>query len=1139
MQSVKCSLESFVGRRWAAVLASLILALVLAPALLAQSLLSGDITGTVTDPSGAIVPNAVVNLKSLDTGAAQTTNTNAAGFYRFTLLKPGRYQIAINQSGFEPVQSNVVVAVGQATTTNISLKVGGATQTVEVSAEAPVVNAESASVNTSFSQLEVSTLPNGGQDLTNIAQTTPGTVMNTSMGYGNFTNNGLPATSNLFTVNGENDMDPYFNINNSGATNLTLGANEIQEATVVTNPYSGQYGQLSGAQVSYLTKSGSNAFHGNVNYWWNGRALNANDWFANNDGVSRPFANNNQYAASFGGPIIKDKTFFFVDYEGLRYVLPTVQSTTIVTPGFAAASLAYIGTNQPAELPLYQKFYGLELNAPGAGSAVPLASGLVDPTDPTQGIDPGGCGTATPLPGYTGPCAATFTATPNAKSHEWILAGRVDQNIGQNDKAFLRYRMDRGLQATSTDPINSNFNAFSNQPAYDGQIQETHIFSPNATNQFVGALSHYSAIFTQNEAAVASTGLPISLAFAAPVQLTSFNPMPSFPQGRNVTQYQLIDDFTLDKGNHNLKFGVNFRRYDISDHNFFYNYPRAYFGYGVTSMTQLGEGLAYQYRARYNASSNVPIATYGVGFYGQDEWRATSNLKLTFALRLERNSNPVCQTNCLDNFVGPFGTFPTGTDVPYNSVIQTGLHQGFPGVDAILPSPRFGFVWSPWGHNHTVVSGGYGIFYDSAPAGLVDDLLANPPVAVDLRIRSTPASDGILAFDPGPNGAPAAFAASSAGFIAAFNGGGSYDSIKAAVPAFSAPSFTSIQGTVHSPRVQEWNLQIQQEVGANTVFLANYSGSHSTRIPYTNGLLGASDPFGYGGGFPAASPDAAFSTITQVQSGANAFYDGVNLTVKRNFSHNFSGGFNYTYGHDLDEVSNGGVFVYGNDSIEGQINPNCFRCNNYGNADYDIRHYISAYYLYQPGFKFGNSFLNQVLGGWQYSGKLFWRTGLPFTVDDGNVFYLNNPTAVPGQPLGGSATFGQISNCSSKNASDSGSAPPCLDVNSFNNVNSATFTGYTNFPTQRRNQYRGPGFFDMDMSLFKNFKLTERLTFGIGANAYNVFNHPNFANPDHTLGDVPFGDLTSTVSVPASPYGSFVGAAAAPRVLQLQGKIVF
>src|ERR1035437_1878651 len=284
----------------------------MAPAAFGQSLTSGDITGTVTDPTHAVVANAPVVLKSLDTGSLQTVTTNNSGFYRFSLLKPGNYQVTVNQSGFAEVQVAAPVLVGESTTRDITLSVTAKGVTVEVTGAIPVVDLTSASISTAFTQQEVALLPSAGGDITNIAQTAPGAQMNNTAGYGNFTVNGMPATSNLFTINGENDMDPYFNINNSGATNLTLGANEISEVSVIANPYSGQYGQLSGAQVSYVTKSGSNQFHGNAQYLWNGRVLNANDWISNSgiNGVTpRPFANANQWSDSVGGPIRKDKTF--------------------------------------------------------------------------------------------------------------------------------------------------------------------------------------------------------------------------------------------------------------------------------------------------------------------------------------------------------------------------------------------------------------------------------------------------------------------------------------------------------------------------------------------------------------------------------------------------------------------------------------------------------------------------------------------------------------------------------------------------------------------------------------------------------------------------------------------------------------
>ena len=335
----------------------LLIAAVTAPALLAQSLVSGDLTGTVTDPSGAVVSGATVTLKSSATGSSRTTTTNANGAYRFSLLPPGTYNVSVTATGFSKSDTTVNVAVGQASISDLKLSVGASSQTVEVSSAAPLVQADNADLSTNYNQTMIANQPNGGNDITYVAQTAPGVTMNTGQGYGNFSSYGLPSTSNLFTINGENDMDPYLNLNNSGATNLTLGKNDIQEATVVNNAYSGQYGQQAGAQVSYVTKSGTNQFHGNAEYWWTGRAMDANDWFNNLNGTSRPFANNNEWAASLGGPIKKDKTFFFVDTEGLRYIVPSTTPVFAPSPAFAAATLANLSAIAPNEVPLYQQVF--------------------------------------------------------------------------------------------------------------------------------------------------------------------------------------------------------------------------------------------------------------------------------------------------------------------------------------------------------------------------------------------------------------------------------------------------------------------------------------------------------------------------------------------------------------------------------------------------------------------------------------------------------------------------------------------------------------------------------------------------------------------------------------------------------------
>src|ERR1700675_846694 len=302
--------------------------------LTAQTTTTGDIAGIVTDPSNAVVPDAKVNLKDNAKGNAQEAKTNKDGVYHFYLLTPGQYTLAVTGGGLETTPRQVVVAVAQVGTADVQLTLGASTQTVTVTEAAPLIQTENGDTSTSMSQQQVANVPNPGNDLSAIAQLAPGVVVNSQGGFGNVEAFGLPATSNLFTLNGMDDNDPYLNLNNSGASNLLLGSNEIQEADVVTNGYSASFGTFAGINVNYITKSGGNAYHGNAVYYWNGRALNANDWQAKANGLARPFDNANQWAASIGGPIKKDKLFFFVNTEGLRVLIPVPSTILVPTQAF-------------------------------------------------------------------------------------------------------------------------------------------------------------------------------------------------------------------------------------------------------------------------------------------------------------------------------------------------------------------------------------------------------------------------------------------------------------------------------------------------------------------------------------------------------------------------------------------------------------------------------------------------------------------------------------------------------------------------------------------------------------------------------------------------------------------------------------
>src|SRR5271163_4910391 len=465
---------------------------VIPPSLYAQSITSGDIAGVVTDTSGAAVPGAKIVLNNIDTGTTQTLTSNGTGAYRASLLKPGSYKMTVTEAGFQTYTTVVTVATGQISTVDAKMAVGSGSETVDVSSnDVPLLHTEDAQLSTTFTAKEVQNLPNPGNDLTYVAQISPGAVMNTSSassgpsGYGNFSVFGLPATSNTFTLNGTYENDPFLNIQSSGASDLLLGNNEVSEVNVVSNAYSGQYGGLGGAQVNEITMSGTNKFHGNAVYQWNGRALNANDYFRNQTPnlTPRNFDNVNQFGARIGGPIIKDKLFFFADYEGMRIVLPS--STLVYAPNQTYINHV-LAAASPLDYSMYKQLFSVYQNAKGYSTATQSAA------DPN---------------------AVSYYSTQTAMTTENLLTARVDQVLGSKDTLFYHFKYDKGVQSSWIDPINPIFNTQSPQPSYEGTFGETHVINENMSNQFRFSTSWYGAVFTNQNLAAANAMVPYTLGF--------------------------------------------------------------------------------------------------------------------------------------------------------------------------------------------------------------------------------------------------------------------------------------------------------------------------------------------------------------------------------------------------------------------------------------------------------------------------------------------------------------------------------------------------------------------------------------------------------------------------------------------------
>ena len=350
--------------------------------LCAQTTNSGGLAGTVTDPGNGVVPGALLELKDNAKGTILSTKSDGYGSYAYSFLQPGNYILKVAVRGFETTVVPVNVSLGPPISLNVKLSIAPAKTSITVRGEPPLIYAENGDASTTKTELQISEVPNPGNDLTHIAQTAPGVVMNTdqvgpAITLGNFSSLGMPGTSNLFTINGMNSNDMGFSVNMTGATFMLLGQNQIQEATVVSNGYSGQFGLYAGANVNYISKSGGNVFHGDAVYYWNGRALNANNWFNKASGGPRPFDIANQWAGSLGGPIKKDKLFFFFNTEGLLLLIPSSPVPVVIpSPQFQAATITNIDSKfgaSSASDAFYKQIFGLYNNAPGATRATPGA----------------------------------------------------------------------------------------------------------------------------------------------------------------------------------------------------------------------------------------------------------------------------------------------------------------------------------------------------------------------------------------------------------------------------------------------------------------------------------------------------------------------------------------------------------------------------------------------------------------------------------------------------------------------------------------------------------------------------------------------------------------------------------------------
>ena len=1158
------------SRRLSHILHSLLLlTMINARILVAQSGTSSAISGTVMDGTGAVIANASVVATDVDTKAVRAEKSNREGRFLFSQVNPGSYTVAVSAPEFARQTSKPIsVEVGRTVTLNFNLTPSATAETIEVTADQTLLSLENPNTTSTLEAKTIVNLPNPGQDLTFIVQFSPGALMNTAGssndakaagGYGNVEFNGLPATSNGYILDGYDSNDPWLGLNIGLSTNLVIGLDAVEQATVNTNSYSVDQGRYGASQVNYFTKSGTNKFHGDVYETWNGSLFNAENYFLHaNDTegniAKKPRSTVNEFGGSVGGPIRRDRLFFFLHLEGIRIALPLVSQAVVPSPAYQQYVLRQLpmgGTDpitgaalpaEPGETAFYQSMFNLYRNTEGTPVAVnscPLdAGGALLPSTQTNGSG----------------CANQQQESLNNTDYENLVVVKIDHTIDAHNSVWYRFQQDTGLQAAYTDPINPIFNSYSPQPQRTLVAGYTHIFRPNLVNQFNPGASWYASIFEPNNFAQVQQTFPVVLEAGsanAPFTTVGGNDN-TYPQGRKVTQWQVNDNLDWTRGKQSYRFGINTRRIDVSDYDLGEGtVPTALYN----DLAQFTYGAAYTESRTFPIALKEPVAAGNLDLYAMDTFKPVARATLTAGMRATWDTNPVNQQRLFARPAGSFLDLSHDAAQPLNQAIEANVHELFPATPLVVWQPRVSAAYEVT--RGTVVHAGFGVFNDIIPAQIADLAATNAPYAPTF-VGGIGGQVGGTAVAPGVAGsADDATANANRSFQSVFNSSAApCAGIAANAPvcplAVSLNTFST--GTLKTPYYYQYNLGVEQQLSAHGSARLDYVGTRGVHEPYQvelNGYQTVCD--GCFAPYPYSRPlDQRFGSVNEFRTDADSSYSGLQTSVNEQI-----GGLmlraNYTLSHCLDEVSNGGLLSF---SAQGILSPLPGELNRqYGDCDYDVRHNVSAFGVYQVPFDSAHGLLRALFRGWSLSETAFFHSGLPFTVlsqpytaGGSGVFQASGPQfarKVAGVPVYRRAAYDGVTVSGTRQ---------WLNPDAFISVVDPTTGACTGgdsaancqFGDSGRNTVRGPHFTDSDIYVTRKFPIREGVSLRFDVQMFNAFNHPNFALPSNVEAGVPgdyipakFGTLESTISPPTGLLGVGLGGDSSPRMIAFQARIEF
>jgi hypothetical protein len=1029
----------------------------LLPAVVAAQTHRASLRGTVYDPNGAAIPAATVTVTNRATGGIRTTQTNSSGEYVISSLPPGEYRVEVQNNGFRKHQETIDILVNQEQRLDANLLVSGMEgDTVEVPYE-PEIKKDSASLGTVIQNQQITGLPLDGRNFYELSLLVPGAVPPAPGSAGSvrgdfaFSVNGAREDANNFLLDGVYNVDPKLN-----TFGVRPSVDAIREFEMLTSTYDSSFGRNPGAQVNVILNSGSNDFHGSLFEFHRNAALDARNFFAPAS-EPKPKYIRNQFGGAFGGPIRRDKTFFFADYEGTRSREGITRITNVPTAEERRGDFSH-------------SLFGVPINP---FTQQPFQGGVI----PDFFINPIGRAIAAlyPLPNRNVPFQ-NFVSSPVLGDDNDSFDARIDHHLTERADLVFRYSFgERDLFEPFTGPSFALVPGFGDTIARRSQnamVAFTFLVTPNLVNESRAAFSRVASSVTQQASVLNSqVGLPTvsprerDLGLSL-ITITGFSPLGdegNNPQNSVTNVYQFLNNSSYVHGNHLLKFGADLR---FSQQNAFRDVEsrgRLQFSpFGQVTFNALGDlllGLPFLTSVAH-VDNPQQIRTESYNFFVNDSYRVTPRLTINGGLRYEYNSPPVDAEDNANLY-----------DVATRSLVRVGTN-GVPrsGFDADKNNfaPRVGFAWSV--REDTVLRGGYGIYYDQSPLAPAEALYFNSPF-FDNNIFFSLQGLPLTLNNPFPSFFP-----------------------------FALPdSALAIQRDLRTGYMQHWNVNLQRQYGNGLIEVA-YVGSKGTKLLTARdinqpqpGILPPGLPF-------VPRPDFRFDDIDLLESRANSNYNALQVRYQQRLTHGFSALASYTWSKSIDDASN--FFTSAGD-------PN-FPQNSYnvaaerGRSNFDVSHRLSFSYSYALPFGKGRQYLandgwvSTLLGGWETLGIVTLQTGRPFTVallseiDNSGTgrsilgFGANDRPNVVGNP--------ELSN------------PTTLQ---WFNTGAFEFPFPGTFGNAGRNILEGPGYQNVNMSLLKNTKLTERVNLQFRAEAFNLFNHPNFNLPDNFLGSPTFGRITS------------------------------